>query len=104
MDKQLLLKKIKQAVQAIEPQAQIFLYGSRARGDAKPDSDWDILILVDGITNTSRTSQIRRQVYEIEWETDEILCTIVRSKSQWQNPLLQMTPFWQSVNKEAIML
>jgi predicted nucleotidyltransferase len=104
MDKQLLLNKIKQAVQAIEPQAQIFLYGSRARGDAKPDSDWDILILVDGITNTSRTSQIRRQVYEIEWETDEILCTIVRSKSQWQNPLLQMTPFWQSVNKEAIML
>jgi predicted nucleotidyltransferase len=104
MDKQLLLNKIKQAVQAIEPQAQIFLYGSRARGDAKPDSDWDILILVDGITNTSRTSQIRRQVYEIEWETDEILCTIVRSKSQWQNPILQMTPFWQSVNKEAIML
>jgi hypothetical protein len=31
MDKQLLLDKIKQAVQAIEPQAQIFLYGSRAR-------------------------------------------------------------------------
>ena len=79
MDKQLLLNKIKQAVQAIEPQAQIFLYGSRARGDAQPDSDWDILILVDGITNPARTSQIRRQIYEIEWETEEVLCTIIRS-------------------------
>jgi predicted nucleotidyltransferase len=104
MDKQLLLNKIKQAVQAIEPQAQIFLYGSRARNDAQPDSDWDILVLVDGITNPTRTSQIRRQIYEIEWETEEALCTIVRSKNQWEHPLLQTTPFWQSVNKEAIML
>ena len=37
--------------------------------DAQPDSDWDILVLVDGITNPTRTSQIRRQIYEIEWET-----------------------------------
>jgi len=81
MEKQLLLNKIKQAVQAIEPQAQIFLYGSRARN-----------------------AQIRRQIYEIEWETEEVICTIVRSKNQWEHPLLQTTPFWQSVNKEAIML
>jgi hypothetical protein len=72
--------------------------------DAQPDSDWDILVLVDGITNPTRTSQIRRQIYEIEWETEEVLCTIVRSKNQWEHPLLQTTPFWQSVNKEAIML
>ncbi|NCR39173.1 MAG: nucleotidyltransferase domain-containing protein [Microcystis aeruginosa W13-11] len=104
MEKQLLLNKIKQAVQAIEPQSQIFLYGSRARNDAKADSDWDILVLVDGITNPTRTSQIRRQIYEIEWETEEVICTIVRSKNQWEHPLLQTTPFWQSVNKEAIML
>ena len=104
MDNLNLLQKIKQAVQTIEPEAQIFLYGSRARGDAKPDSDWDLLVLVDGIANPSRTSQIRRQIYEIEWETGEVLCTIVRSKEQWQTPLLQTTPFWQSVNREAIIL
>lgn len=26
---------------------RIFLFGSRARGDARPDSDWDFLVVVD---------------------------------------------------------
>jgi len=47
MESEVLLQRIKELVCAIEPTAQIFLYGSRARNDARPDSDWDILILVD---------------------------------------------------------
>ena len=29
------------------PEADIILYGSRARGDARSDSDWDVLVLTD---------------------------------------------------------
>jgi uncharacterized protein len=25
---------------------QVWLFGSRARGDARPDSDWDLLVVV----------------------------------------------------------
>lgn len=41
------LKKIQQVVHAVVPEADVILYGSRARGDARPVSDWDFLILVD---------------------------------------------------------
>ena len=41
------LQMIKQIVSDTEPNAEVFLFGSRARGDARADSDWDILILVD---------------------------------------------------------
>ena len=27
--------------------SQLWLYGSRARGDNRPDSDWDLLLLID---------------------------------------------------------
>lgn len=28
---------------------RIYLFGSRARGDAKPDSDWDVLVVLTDI-------------------------------------------------------
>ena len=44
-----LIEQIRQAVYEIEPEAEIILYGSRSRGDALSESDWDFLILVDGL-------------------------------------------------------
>jgi predicted nucleotidyltransferase len=36
-----LLEQVKQTVHEIEPDADIILYGSRARGDAHAESEWD---------------------------------------------------------------
>lgn len=41
-----LLEQVKLSVHAIVPNAKIILYGSRARGTARADSDWDFLILL----------------------------------------------------------
>jgi uncharacterized protein len=38
---------ISKNIRLIDPKADIILYGSRARGDERPDSDWDILVLTD---------------------------------------------------------
>lgn len=45
--KEELLAEIKRRVLEKEPSAKIYLYGSRAGGDAREDSDWDLPILVD---------------------------------------------------------
>ena len=38
-------EKIKANVLEVVPEAEVWPYGSRSRGDAREDSDWDVLVL-----------------------------------------------------------
>jgi predicted nucleotidyltransferase len=99
-----LLACVKQTVHQLEPDADIILYGSRARGDAHPGSDWDFLILLDGVVDDARTDALRHRLYDIEWDGGEVLSAIVRSRQAWNTPLYQVTPFAQVVRKQGICL
>jgi predicted nucleotidyltransferase len=104
MKKNELIKKIREAVHEVEPDADIILYGSRSRGDAHPESDWDFLILVDGSINDQRTDRIRHRLYEIEWDSGEVISSIVRSREEWNSDLYQAVPFHQRVLQEGMRL
>ncbi len=95
---------IRQAVRAVEPGAEIILYGSRARGDAGPESDWDLLILVDGPVDGDRKTAIRHRLYEVEWDSDEVLTSIIFSREDWNSPLYRAMPFHQNVDQDGISL
>lgn len=104
MSKEQLLQQVKNTVQFLLPDAEVILYGSRARGDAVVDSDWDFLILTRQILNEDRKKEIRRQLYEIEWKTGEILSVAIENNEDWNRPLSQITPFYQNVVREGIPL
>ncbi len=42
---------------------RIILFGSRARGDAREDSDWDILIVVSEDASPEALKRFRRSLY-----------------------------------------
>ena len=46
VDESLLKEIVRRLVEAVDPD-RIVLFGSRARGDARPDSDLDLLIIKD---------------------------------------------------------
>ncbi|MBW1982243.1 MAG: nucleotidyltransferase domain-containing protein [Deltaproteobacteria bacterium] len=104
MNRDELIKQIRQAVHEVEPAAEIILYGSHSREDALPESDWDFLILVDGPVSDERTDRIRHKLYEIEWESGEIISSIVRNREEWNSDLYKAMPFHQRVQREGIRL
>jgi predicted nucleotidyltransferase len=99
-----LLAQIKQIVQELEPDAETVLYGSRSRHDAVPESDWDLLILVSGTVSEERTDRIRHKLYEIEWESGEVISSIVRSREEWNSSRFKAMPFRRLVQREGIRL
>ncbi len=99
MKKKEILQKIKSAIIKQYPSAKIVLYGSRARGDFREYSDWDILILLKGNITEDQKIKIFNSLYNIELETDQIFSPIIHSKKEWDD--LQITPFYKNIQREG---
>jgi len=97
-----LLKRVKAAVQAFEPEAEIILYGSCARGKARADSDWDFLILLPGPVERMLEMQIKDHLYDVELESDTVLSSIIRSKQEWLSRRYGHIPLHQEIERDGI--
>jgi predicted nucleotidyltransferase len=96
--------RIKNQVIAKEPNAEIILYGSYARGDNTKDSDIDILILLDKDTISGEIERgVSYPLFEIEFETGKIISPFVVSRKDWETRH-RITPFYENVRKEGIIL
>src|ERR1035438_2153502 len=76
---------IKAKIKEKDPDAEVILYGSHARGDANKDSDWDILILVNK-PNFKRymEREYRDSLFDIVLEIEEPISAFIRTKEAWE--------------------
>ena len=78
---------------------QIFLFGSRAREDAREDSDYDMLVVVD-----QRTPEIRSTILDVERNLMDrygvLVVTVLRSEGEWRRA--QGFPLARNIAKEGV--
>lgn len=95
------LKEI--ALSVLPAGADAFLFGSRARGDARSDSDWDVLILIGGERATG--SDFDKYAYpfvDYGWSIGEQINPLIYSFNEWNRR--QIAPFYKNVQAEGISL
>ena len=83
----------------------IILYGSYARGDFRPDSDIDIMILVDMSDEEikKRSHSLSDITYNYNYENDLGIMPIVKNQGHF-NKWLRAYPFYNNVKNEGIEL
>jgi len=99
-----ILTRCREVVQKLAPGAEVILFGSRARGDAEPDSDYDILVLVDQPLSRELENNIHHALYLIELETDTVLCVLAYERRKWLSPKYEVTPLFQNVEREGVLI
>ncbi len=80
---------------------RLVVYGSKARGDAEPASDVDVLVLVGDVQDGVRTAE--RLIYggddpDVEHEV------VVRTEADWLRDLDRELPFPRNVEAEGVQL
>lgn len=100
MNRQELTNKVKQSVGAIDPNARVILFGSRARGNNNTISDWDFLILTSVQTNETLKRQIRDRLIDTELEAEEVISTIIYSQEKWED--YKVTPLYINILRDGI--
>ena len=104
MDKSQIIDNIREVAKTTLPKgSSLLLYGSRARGDASKDSDWDLLILLDKPDlSESDYDNITFPFTMLGWNIGEIISPQMYTKKDWES--ISFLPFHKNVEHDKIVL
>ena len=78
-----ILAAIKEKVISVVPDANVMLFGSRARGDWHEESDWDILVLTKGEVDYKLKQKVQNSVFPVGLSVCAFIHTILINEQQW---------------------
>lgn len=83
------LQDVSRILKAELPVTHVILFGSKARGDARPDSDMDLLVLTSKPVTRELRSGVRRRAFDLGLRDDVLLTPIVMTEEEWSGGLVR---------------
>lgn len=99
-----MISNIKAVANSVIPTGgQVWLYGSRARGDAREDSDWDLLILLDKDNITAADEDnIAYPFVDIGWSNGCAINPQMYTFAEWEKRAF--TPYYKNVEHDKVRI
>lgn len=98
-----IVEQVKRAIHSVDPTATAILYGSEARGEARPDSDIDVLVLYEGERDRQKEDDVSGALYDVELRTGVIISPMTIRRYDWEHRPF-VTPFYLNVMREGVKL
>ena len=95
-----LAAKVRERIsETLRQPVKVIMYGSQARGDAKKESDIDLLVILPAIKPDTR-KMISDIAWEIGFEAGKVISTVSTTKDQMK--YYSFLPFYKNVKEEGI--
>ena len=103
MQQEQVIQRITELGREILPEgASLWLYGSRARGDARPDSDYDLLILLDTDAVTPDADSAAYDICLMGYDYGVEINPHIYPKKKWMSQTI--SPFYKNVEHDKRIL
>ena len=91
------------AIKVIPPDGHLYLYGSRARGDYRDDSDWDMLLLLNKeIDENADYKNFAYPIMQVGFDLNQYFSIQIYGIKEWQG--LSFLPYYKNVEHDKIQI
>lgn len=96
-----IVRELQRRLAKIVPIRDLRVFGSRARGDAAPESDLDVFIELE-----QATPELRQRISEIAWEVgfemDRVISTVVTTRDDLEHGAMGANPLVLTIEREGV--
>jgi len=98
------ISEIKHLIQEILPLSQVILFGSRARRMHLPESDYDILVIIDSYLSPSEKMPIRTKIRKLLLSKGIFSDILIQSKLEVKTKSILPGHIIKTIMQEGVVL
>lgn len=83
------------------PVSRIFLFGSKARGQADLRSDLDLLVVISCPVTPRLREAVSEKLAQINLDNDVLLSSVVVWEQDWEDGLVRYMPIYAEVQRDG---
>ena len=97
----IILRELASRIRGRYPEARIWIFGSRARGDSSWDSDFDICVVLK-TTDEETDEFIRNIAWEVGFEDERVITSVILSEDGFENGPMSESTLVQNILREGV--